>query len=94
LDANGNPIPTLFSAIAYPNPAVESSTLKLGIPTAIDANIQLFSSQGQFIQPIFSGKIERGTFEKAMDLTNLSPGIYLVVIQSKTFKETVRVVKY
>ena len=93
LDANGNPIPFHFSAIAYPNPAEASSTLKLGIPTAIDANIQLFSSQGQFIQPIFSGKIERGTFEQAMDLTNLTPGIYLVVVQSKEFKETVRILK-
>ncbi|MCE2683251.1 MAG: hypothetical protein LW704_09910 [Cryomorphaceae bacterium] len=60
LDANGNPIPKYFSALAYPNPAVESSTLKLGIPTAIDAN---------------------------------TPGIYLVIIQSKEFKETARVVK-
>jgi hypothetical protein len=93
LDANGNPIPFHFSAIAYPNPAEASSTLKLGIPTAIDANIQLFSSQGQFIQSIFSGKIERGTFEQAMDLTNLTPGIYLVVVQSKEFKETVRILK-
>jgi hypothetical protein len=94
LDANGNPIPTLFSAIAYPNPAVESSTLKLGIPSSIDANIQLFSNQGQFLQSIFSGKIERGTFEQGIDFEDLEPGTYLVVIQSKTFKETVRVVKY
>ncbi len=93
LDTNGNPIPTYFSAIAYPNPAVESSTLKLGIPNTIDANIQLFSNQGQFIQAIFNGKIERGSFEQVMDLTNLTPGIYLVMIQSKEFKETVRVVK-
>ena len=93
LDANGNSIPSYFSAIAYPNPAIESSTLKLGIPTAIDANIQLFSNQGQFIQPIFNGKIERGTFEYPMDLTNFTPGIYLVLIQSKEFKETVRIIK-
>lgn len=93
LDANGNPIPTYFSAIAYPNPAVESSTLKLGIPSSIDANIQLFSNQGQFLQPIFSGKIERGTFEQAIDLSHLAPGIFLVMIQSKEFNETVRVVK-
>ena len=92
-DASGNQIPTTFSAKAFPNPAVEQSTLELGIPTAIDANIQLFSNQGQLIQSIFSGKIERGTFEQAIDLTNLTPGIYLVVIQSKAYHETVRVVK-
>ena len=92
-DADGNPIPAFFSAIAYPNPAVESSTLKLGIASSIDANIQLFSNQGQFIQPIFSGKIERGTFEHAIDFVGLEPGTYLVVIQSKVFNETVRVVK-
>ena len=94
LDANGIPIPFYFTAIAYPNPAVASSILKLGIPTAIDANIQLFSNLGQLIQPIFNGKIERGTFEYPMDLTNIAPGIYLVVIQSKEFKETVRIVKH
>jgi len=94
LDANGNPIPTFFSAIAYPNPAIESSTLKLGIPNAIDANIQLFSNQGQFVQAIFNGKIERGTFQQSIDFEGLEPGTYLVVIQSKTFKEMVRVVKY
>jgi hypothetical protein len=93
LDANGIAIPFNFSAKAYPNPAIESSTLKLGIPTAIDANIQLFSNLGQFIQPIFNGKIERGTSEYLMDLANLAPGSYLVIIQSKEFKETVRIVK-
>lgn len=93
LDANGIPIPFYFSAIVYPNPSVASSTLKLGIPTAIDANIQLYSNLGQFVQPIFNGKIERGTFEYPMDLTNVAPGIYLVIIQSKEFKETVRMIK-
>ena len=92
-DASGNAIPTTFSAKAFPNPAIEQSTLELGIPTAIDANILLYSNQGQFNKSIYSGKIERGTFQANIDFMDIEPGTYLVVIQSKVFNETVRVVK-
>jgi hypothetical protein len=92
-DAAGNQIPATFSAKAFPNPAVEQSTLELGIPTAIDAKIILYSNQGQLIKPIYIGKIERGTFKANIDFMDIEPGTYLVVIQSKEFKETVRVVK-
>jgi hypothetical protein len=92
-DAAGNQIPTTFSAKAFPNPANEQSTLELGIPVAIDANIFLYSNQGQLINPIYSGKIERGTFQQTIDFNDLEPGIYLVVIQSKALNETVRIIK-
>lgn len=92
-DASGNQIPTTFSAKAFPNPAVEQSILELGIPTAIDANILLYSNQGQFIKSIHSGKVERGTFQANIDFMDVEPGTYLVVIQSKAYNETVRVVK-
>lgn len=92
-DALGRQVPVSFSAKAFPNPAIEQSTIEIGVPREIDANIQLFSNQGQLIYTIHSGKIERGIFQSNVELTNLEPGIYLIAIQSKEFNETVRLVK-
>lgn len=92
-DATGLPVPREFSALTYPNPAIESTTLKLGLPTNIDANIHLFSTQGQYIHTLHTGQIERGTFEHTFDVRDLAPGNYLIMIQSKEFNESVQFVK-
>ncbi|AEA46021.1 T9SS type A sorting domain-containing protein [Fluviicola taffensis] len=93
LDENGDPIPTEFKAFAFPNPAVESTTIEIQAPQKEHMDIQLYDTSGKRIKEIYSGKISKGTFRQLIDLTDLTSGIYLIIIQSKDFKETVRILK-
>jgi hypothetical protein len=93
LDENGVPYPTEFKAFAFPNPAMESTTLEIHAPEKERMDIRLYDAGGKFIREIHSGKVSRGTFRQQIDLNELNSGLYLIIIQSKEFKETVRVIK-
>jgi hypothetical protein len=93
LDENGVPYPTEFKALTFPNPAVESTTLEVQAPEKERMDIRLYDASGKFIREIHSGEVSRGTFRRQIDLNDLNSGSYLIIIQSKAFKETVRVVK-
>ncbi|TSJ48169.1 T9SS type A sorting domain-containing protein [Fluviicola chungangensis] len=93
LDENGVPFPTEFKALAFPNPAVENTTLEIQAPEKERMQVNLYDTSGKFIREIHSGKVARGTFRQPIDLNDLSSGLYLIIIQSKEFKETVRVIK-
>ncbi len=93
LDENGVPYPTEFKALTFPNPAVESTTLEIQVPEKERMDIRLYDASGKFIREIHSGKVSRGAFRQQIDLNDLNSGLYLIIIQSKAFKETVRVVK-
>jgi len=93
VDENGVPYPTEFKALAFPNPAVESTTLEIQAPEKERMQINMYDASGKFIREIHSGKIARGTFRQVIDLNELPSGLYLIIVQSKEFKETVRIVK-
>lgn len=93
LDENGVPYPTEFKALAFPNPAVENTTLEIQAPHKERVEINLYDTSGKLIREVYSGEISKGTFRQLIDLNDLNNGLYLVIIQSKDFKETVRIVK-
>ncbi|MES2556713.1 MAG: T9SS type A sorting domain-containing protein [Bacteroidota bacterium] len=92
-DPEGRLIPTAFSSIVFPNPATTETTFELAVPVTNQFEISLFDMNGKFIQSIHSGEIQRGTFQQQINLLDLNPGIYLVTIVSKDYKETVRISK-
>ena len=92
-DENGNLIPKEFSGIAFPNPTSGNATLELKIPTTEQFKIAVYDMNGKLHQELFEGEITRGTFRQGFDLTDLTPGIYLVTIISKNTKEIIRVSK-
>lgn len=79
-----------MSALVYPNPASNQTTVKVEMPTESDAEIQLFAPNGQHIRTIHSGSLSKGETEFLLDLTQLDTGTYLVVIYTNGEKETVR----
>lgn len=93
MDENGIPYPTAFSAIAFPNPAVDNTTLEIQLPQTERMEIRIFDSGGKFIQSVYSGEIQRGHFRQGIELNGMQPGMYLIIIQSKNFNETIRVIK-
>lgn len=80
-------------AIAFPNPSSQQTTLELDVPSNNLFEINLLDLSGKIIQKIHSGQLEKGTFRKEIDLSELNAGVYLIVIHSNEVKETVRVVK-
>lgn len=92
-DDQGNLIPKEFSSLAFPNPTTSTSTLEIKAPVKGDFQIDLYDMNGKFYRTIYTGEIERGSFRREFDLTDLPTGMYLVTIVSKDYKETVRVAK-
>ena len=92
-DQDGRLIPTEFSSMVFPNPATTETTFELAVPVTNQFEINLFDMNGKFIQSIHSGEIQRGTFQQQINLMDVNPGIYLVTIVSKDYKETVRISK-
>ena len=92
-DAQGRLIPTEFSSMAFPNPTSDNSTIEIKVPTTGQFQVDLYDMNGKHYAEIYSGIIERGTFQQNIEMFDLTPGMYLVTILSKDYKETVRVSK-
>ena len=92
-DENGRIIPTEFAATAFPNPTTDRTTFELSVPTKSRFEIALYDMNGKLVQKVYDGKIDRGTFTQELQLTDLNSGIYLLIISSKDYKETVRISK-
>lgn len=73
----------------YPNPAVDVIQVVNEVPDAVSFDLQIVDISGQVIRQ-FRG-IPGGELERSFDISNLSPGIYLLAIgynglvQSKRF---------
>ena len=94
LDPNGVEYPKEFSSKVYPNPAREATSLEIASPLKQEqVLIRLYDMIGKQLHGIHEGGMERGTFTYPVNLTDLQPGMYLIIIHSAGFKETVRVSK-
>lgn len=76
----------------YPNPAGNLTTLK------IDGNgevtkIHLIDTKGSHVKDIFEGKLNVVTHHIPIDLSNLNPGIYRIVIQNESFSQSIQLFK-
>ncbi|MES2556714.1 MAG: T9SS type A sorting domain-containing protein [Bacteroidota bacterium] len=86
-------IPTEFAATAFPNPTADFTTFELSVPDKSRFEIALYDMNGKLVREVYDGKIDRGTFTQELDLIDLNPGMYLLIISSKDYKETVRISK-
>lgn len=89
----GVPHPMSFASLAFPNPATTETTFELKVPVKTRFDIQLLDMDGRLIQTIHSGEIDRGTFRQQLDLIDLNPGMYIIAIVSKDYKESIRISK-
>lgn len=92
-DRDGMIIPNEFSSMAFPNPTQDNTTLEIKAPTKEKFEIGLYDMNGKLMREIYSGKIDRGTFQQEIEMSDLPSGMYLIMIVSKDYKETVRVSK-
>jgi hypothetical protein len=94
LDKNGIAFPNEFASKVYPNPALAITNLEISVPKKDRFEISLFDMSGKFIETIYKGKMDRGTFTYQFDMTDLITGTYYVVINSDNYQESVQVVKF
>ena len=90
VDENGKIISKKFEAKVFPNPAKEQTTFEISIPEKGLFEISLYDMSGKMLQVIRNGELDKGKFRQELDLIDLVPGMYLVIINSGSFKETVR----
>jgi len=93
LDEKGTPIPTVYSALAFPNPTTNNSNIEIKLPATGEFQVDLFNMNGELQRNIHYGQIERGTFRQLIEMSDLPPGMYLVTILSANYKETIRIIK-
>jgi hypothetical protein len=78
----------------FPNPIQDMMNLKLNIQTAARIRITLHDLTGGELSEIFEGMVSPGKFTFTDAIGNLSPGIYLIKLESNNFPPiTMKVLK-
>ncbi|MFO7862673.1 MAG: M1 family aminopeptidase [Salinivirgaceae bacterium] len=74
----------------YPNPVENETTIELTIPEYEHVSLKIYNSLGREVLSVFDQKLTPNTYEVAVDLTQLEPGIYYYTLQVHEFSETKR----
>ena len=74
-----NNISDMISEVqVYPNPVNDAFNLTFDVKSAAQANGAIYSVDGKLCQPLFSSKLNTGTFNGSYNVSALPAGIYLV----------------
>jgi hypothetical protein len=69
---------------AYPNPALEETSIALKLDKPAQVNISLSNTMGQQLLSVRKGFMEKGTHVIPMATNHLSPGVYFYTIKIDT----------
>jgi hypothetical protein len=75
-----------------PNPAIDHSTIHLGLDARERVSINLYSLTGKKLATIFQGELNKGTYRFAVSTAQLPSGIYLVALLSGNHTKTIKLV--
>jgi hypothetical protein len=82
-----------FLEPAYPNPAVQTTTLSYRLANASSVMLYLSDMMGRRIATIVDGaQQEAGEHSIEFNVADLSPGLYIYTLQTPTYKESKRLV--
>jgi len=78
-----NQIPHTFSINnIYPNPFNPLVNIEYSLATSNLVNISIYDLNGQMVDPLFSGHQTVGNYQITWDASEMSSGIYIIMIQS------------
>jgi hypothetical protein len=84
----------IASSNVFPVPFENSLNTDLYLNAPADLTLTLLSMEGQVIRELYKGAASQGQFSRSFEIGNVSPGIYLVNIQSGNDSKVVKVLKY
>ena len=64
----------------YPNPAASVVTLEMDLTAPSNVSVSLFNNQGQSFGSYAYGETAEGNFKKTLDVSNLSKGVYHILL--------------
>ena len=67
-------------SISSVNPCFGTMCFSCIVPERLEASVSVYSSDGRLVQTPFSGELEEGSNEFALE--GLQPGLYLLVMRS------------
>ena len=79
----------------YPEPARETVTVQLSLPTTKDVSIEVFDIQGRLVQTVMSVRPQRGEVTERISVQNMASGTYFVRVRigSETTTRTLTVLQ-
>lgn len=71
-----------LSVMAYPNPIAGPARFEFAVPTTGAVKLNLFSTSGEKVLPIFDGARSAGRHSVSVDLSTIPAGVYTLVLSS------------
>lgn len=71
------------NAVAFPNPTTEMISVKIEMPQAAIAQIDLFDSAGKLVSTLFNDRIKKGSNLLTFNIANLPTGTYLLRVHNQ-----------
>ena len=57
------------------------------------ANLKLFDTAGRLVKTVFEGGLNHGLQEIELNTSELANGVYLLVLESNSTKQTAKIIK-
>ncbi len=76
----------------YPNPAKNIANVAFGVNTNSNVKIEVMNLVGQSVKSIDFGKVNAGTYEFPIEVSNLKAGIYMVSVTAGNSTQTQKLV--
>ena len=77
----------------FPNPFYDQINVVFELPNLQRIEVSLFDNEGKLIRIIDSGQKIKGTYNYNINSTNLTVGIYFIVLQTETGKLSSKIIK-
>lgn len=88
-----NPKVSDLSLRIWPNPATEQIQIDLSAFAGQKVNITLYNVTGQPVEQLYNGMISDLDRSKTFSLLQLPAGVYLVVISTPAYRQTIKLIK-
>jgi hypothetical protein len=79
---------------AFPNPFMNGTTLRYDIPNLSSVFIRVYNEQGQLVDSIDEGKLERGIYHRLYDAKHLQDGKYYLKLFVDNETTTIALLKH
>jgi hypothetical protein len=77
----------------FPNPFIDSTTIRYSLATAQNARLSLFDMQGRELRVLRDGRHPAGQHSLTVNGAGLAPGLYLYALQTDAGRQVLRLAK-